>query len=244
MRSPETAYIVLNGILAEPTGPLSPPGDGVLVVAVDGGALSCRRLGWSIHVHLGDMDSLTAEELARTKKENPRARSLLYKTDKDETDFELAMALVLEQYPGIQRLEIFAGLGGRWDMTLANILTPLARENLNIYLKNRQRRKADYYPPLCVFRDGDWSMSLLVGPAVLSLDPDPQVRRVSLLPLSPRAGYIRLEGPFRYPLDGGDLLFGLTRGLSNELGREGGSVFVDEGLLLVTASPMESPGSG
>jgi hypothetical protein len=72
----------------------------------------------------------------------------------------------------------------------------------------------------------------------------PTVRRVSLIPLSPRVTKVRLTGDFKYPLNDEDLLLGLTRGLSNELGPDGGNIFLTSGQLIVTVSPLHESGPG
>ncbi|MDR2442440.1 MAG: thiamine diphosphokinase, partial [Deltaproteobacteria bacterium] len=166
-------YIFLNGVFHPPPDLIFPK-DNAHVIAVDGGAVHCLCLGWPIHLLLGDFDSLNNELLDLIVKRNPNIDIRRFNRDKDESDFELALRIIDPQNLGRRQVIILGGLGGRWDMTIANLLLPLAA---NFKLLHRLPR------PEIVFRDGAWDMYLLNGPSQLILKPSVGVRRVSLLPL-------------------------------------------------------------
>jgi thiamine pyrophosphokinase len=117
-------------VAGSPTG-LPPagwiPGPGDRVIAADDGAHHARAWGWPVHLLVGDLDSLPADEAAALQAEGipvvtaPRA--------KDETDLELAMAHALGD--GARDIIICAALGGRPDHLLANVLL-LARPELAV----------------------------------------------------------------------------------------------------------------
>jgi hypothetical protein len=96
--------------------------------------------------------------------------------------------------------------------------------------------------PDVVFRDGDWNLHLTLGPAELRLGPAAEARRVSLIPLRGQVAGASLKGAFKYPLENGVLKEGLTLGLSNELGPEGGVISIGSGILLATVSPLSDEG--
>jgi thiamine pyrophosphokinase len=227
------AFIFLNGPFNRPPDLPGRPPEGSLVLAVDGGALHALALGWPIHLILGDFDSLSPEELARARRLRPGAEVRPFPRDKDETDFELALGLLGPMGGGAGLVTVLGALGGRWDMTLANILSPLA-----------ERPRPAQGKPRVVFRDGGWDLHLLEGPGQLGLGPAAFLRRVSLVPLLGPAAGVALEGAFKYPLSGGVLRPGFTLGLSNELGPPGGRVALGSGALLVSVSPLGDEGPG
>jgi thiamine pyrophosphokinase len=235
--SARQVFIFLNGPFQKPSDLPSRPPQDALVIAVDGGALHCLALDWPAQILLGDFDSLEPSALALMRDRNPGLDVRTYPKHKDETDFELALALLEPASPSgpdCQRVTILGGLGGRWDMTLANLLSPLAA---NLGLLHRPPPKPDV-----VFRDGEWDLHLMAGPAELDLGEAPLTRRVSLLPLLGEVAGASLFGLFKYPLESGVLRPGYTRGLSNELEPGGGRLAVRSGALLVSVSPLSDEG--
>ena len=88
-----------------------------LIIAADGGALHCRKLGIKPQVVIGDFDSLQDEDLNTLQAEG--AQLLRFPTHKDETDLELAFQYARQH--SCQEVLLIAALGERWDMSLANI---------------------------------------------------------------------------------------------------------------------------
>lgn len=82
-----------------------------LVIAADGGYDHAVQLGMRVDVLVGDMDSLAATELPR------HVLIERHPADKDATDLELAMELVVRESP--LRLVVVGGSGGRFDHELA-----------------------------------------------------------------------------------------------------------------------------
>ncbi|MFN8372580.1 MAG: thiamine diphosphokinase [Anaerolineae bacterium] len=88
-----------------------------LMVAADGGARMALSLGLRPHVVIGDMDSLTVDELAPL--EAAGVEVLRYPPEKNETDLELALMLVVER--GAKWIRIIGAVGDRLDQTMANV---------------------------------------------------------------------------------------------------------------------------
>lgn len=182
-----------------------------LVIAADGGARVARYYGFDPQVVIGDMDSLSADDLAFYA--DSGAEILRYPAEKDETDLELALHLAAER--GATWIRVIGGVGGRMDQTIANI----------------------YLLGLDILDDRD--VSIVAGEQemwvlrccehVISGTPGDTI---SLIPVGGPVVGVTTEG-LHYPLADETLHFGPARGVSNVLDGARGSVRVREGVLLV-----------
>ncbi len=106
----QTCYIVGAGEC--PSLPFVPT-DEDLVIAADGGFAYLQRAGLRIDLALGDFDSLgRIPDLDTTR---------VYPVRKDDTDMMLAVKTGLHR--GYRRFELYGGMGGQLEHTLANIQT-------------------------------------------------------------------------------------------------------------------------
>lgn len=189
---------------------LPQPGD--YRIAADGGLHHWDALGLEPHLLIGDMDSVSAEEVDRVGRAGGRV--VRFPVHKDETDLELALlAAALEGY---QEIVILGALGGRLDMTLGNISLLLLPELAN-----------------CTVRLDDGIEEVFFihpGSAGRSIDGQ-RGDRVSLLPWGGPASGILTEGLY-YPLRGETLYPERTRGISNEMLEAQARVAFETGLLL------------
>jgi thiamine pyrophosphokinase len=181
------------------------------IVAADSGAATALAFGLRPDVVVGDFDSLDAEtqqELARLAVPFER-----YPRAKDATDGQLALQYALEARPTTLLLLGYLN-GPRLDMTLSAALL-LAPTHTRAVLADERNE--------CL---------LLRGPdhATWAAEPD---ELISLLPLAGDCLGVRTEG-LRYPLDGERLVFGDTRGISNEPIAHEVSAALESGLLLLT----------
>lgn len=210
------AVIVANGVPGGAIPDLFPED---ILIAVDGGWRYCRKLNLRPHILIGDLDSLTPDEVDAAARTGIPVRR--YPPRKDETDLELALSAA--RNAGADDIVIIAALGGRWDMTVANILLLAA--------------------PLL---DG-CRVRILEGPHEMELIRSGETRRfearpgdlLSLIPLKGDACDVRVSG-LEYPLKGETLFFGATRGISNVFTGPYASVFLGEGLLLCVIAHQES----
>lgn len=199
------AVIIANGWLNQAVV-LSPED---LLIAADGGAQHCLEKGLHPAYVVGDLDSLDSDQVARL--ESQGAQFVRYPSRKDQTDLELAVDLA--QNLGYTEVMILGALGARWDQTIANIMLPAARPALQISLV-----------------DGDQEIHLLRTGEEIRLPGTPG-DIVSLIPLAGTAAGI-LTRNLEYPLQGEDLFFGSTRGVSNVMTAAPAIVSLKEGLLL------------
>ena len=203
------ATIFANGEFTENS--ISLPEDGI-VIAADGGAHHCLELGILPDVVIGDFDSLTEEEI--TNLENRHVELIRHPIDKDETDLELALNKALEI--GATQITLYGLLGGRWDMSFANLLLLAMARFTGI----RFRVLA-----------GKTEAFLLRSGETLKL-PGQSGDTVSAVPLSQTIEGLTYDG-LRWPLENATLKLGTPRGVSNILINNPAHIHVDDGLLLV-----------
>jgi thiamine pyrophosphokinase len=205
------AVIFANGQLSDLVAAHAALQPGDLLIAADGGALHCRRLGLTPSVVIGDFDSLTDDDLQVL--ELAGARLLRYPERKDFTDLELALRYAVGQ--DADEILVLGGLGRRWDQTLANLLLPAAAglEAVRIRLL-----------------DGPQEIMLIRSGETLAL-PGDAGDIVSLLPLGGEAAGVVTIG-LEYPLQAETLAFGSSRGISNVISAAPASVTLGQGLLL------------
>ncbi len=110
-----------------------------LYVGIDGGSLYLLENVLPFDMAIGDFDSVTEAEFSNIKL---KAKHLYQApAEKDDTDTELALKHVFEQYPEAD-LTIFGVFGGRIDHLLSNLFIPsnpdLQRYMAQIRLKDEQ----------------------------------------------------------------------------------------------------------
>lgn len=203
--------IFANGELSARSTAEKLAGQAELIIAADGGISHCEQLGIRPHVLLGDLDS-APEHLV----DKALAGGVLlqrHPKDKDKTDLELALDLACSR--GSTAVSLFGATGGRWDMSLANLLLPAAAayKSMRITLYANRTR-------IDLLRDKERLELTAAGGS-----------RVSLLPLSSQVEGVTLTG-FQYPLTNHTLCFGSTHGVSNVLIEDRGTIVVEKGLLL------------
>ncbi len=166
-----------------------------LLVAADGGGKPLYDLCYIPQILLGDFDSLAPayKELITAQ----GAKMISYKKEKDWTDLELSIKLLMDR--GINNIRVFGGLGGRLDHTLANLsllyrakisgfdVTMIGKEEMVILLSSEEQ------VILSPFAGGHFS----------------------LLPLFEVAEGVNIKGA-KFPLENATIKFGSTIGIHNE----------------------------
>ena len=182
-----------------------------VIIAADGGAKYCRALNITPRVIIGDLDSISPDDLEEFK--NKGARILKYPKRKDETDLELAIDLAIAE--GASEIILFGALGGRWDQTLANLLLPALDKFSSTPIR---------------LMDGTQEIALLRGGSTLRWRGHTGAT-VSLIPIGGEARGVTTSG-LEYPLRDGVLKLGSTLGVSNVIVSEEASVSLEEGLMM------------
>ena len=183
-----------------------------LIIAADGGADLCRQLNLTPDIIIGDLDSISpdlAGEYAHSGVD-----IIPYPKRKDKTDLELALDLAVTR--GADKVILFGTLGGRWDMSLSNVMLAANRKynQMNISLCEKQCR-----------------MHIIHAGSSLTLQ-GLKGQIISLIPLSTDVHGVTTTG-LEYPLKNAPLYFGSSRGISNLLLATKGSIITKGGTLLV-----------
>ena len=180
------------------------------VIAADSGLASAARLGLTVDLLVGDMDSVDPAAMAAAVDGGTQLEQ--HPAAKDRTDLAIALDAALAR--GVGEVTVVGGHGGRLDHLLGNALV-LA---------------SDTYASL--------RMEAFMGAAHVTVVRDRaelegvRGELVSLLPVHGPALGVATEG-LLYPLHGEDLAAGSTRGVSNELTGPTATVTLDDGVLLV-----------
>lgn len=225
-RSP-IAAIVLDG---------DPPSAGwgalldeaTVVIAVDGGGRHALREGVAVQHVVGDLDSLSSDDLAMLTARGAAVHR--HPTDKDETDFELAATFAARLVRGDAvevprpQLVVVGGAGGRIDHTLGNIAV------------------------LCSARFAAFDVRAVMGDTLVQpVAPDRPAAFtgavgsvVSLQAFGGTASGVTTTG-LRYALDHAILTPTEARGTSNELVATMATITVDDGMLVVCRPASTRP---
>ena len=211
--------IFANGKINSPDIDLAP---NTMVIAADGGGRHCLRLGITPQVVIGDFDSLTEDESRRL--EAGGAQLIRHPADKDETDLELALDYAQKYYAqkycaqksGTTQITLYGLLGGRWDLSFANVLL----------LASERYAQIDFR-----IIAGDTEMRILRGGETLKISGQPG-DTVSAIPLGGPVQGLTYQG-LKWPLENTSLPFGTPRGVSNTLVDQHATIALKEGLLLI-----------
>ena len=233
---PEYMIVVGGGLDRRVLVPAEVGADTV-VIAADSGVDHAVAAGLEVHHVVGDLDSadLAALDAARTA----GATIHRHPSDKDATDFELALDLVLAlagaeeggKEPPPNLMVVGPG-GGRQDQTLADLLALGGPRLAGLEVTAR-------------YGEADW---LVVRPGRPRCFAATAQEQVSLLPVHGWAGGVTTTG-LRWPLLDADLMPGTTRAVSNAATDGEVSVSIDRGVLLVcrpglvaaTVEPRSTP---
>ena len=202
--------IFANGLVPDPEAirNLLRPDD--LLIGADGGARHIMGLGLMPSLVVGDLDSLTGDELYELSSADVKIEQ--YPEDKNETDLELALDHALEQRAG--SILIVGALGGRLDQTLGNIslLSDPLISRLNIRLDDGLEE--------IFFCRSQTQVSGKIGDIV------------SLVPWNGDVSGVVTSG-LKWTLTGETLSPHKTRGISNEMTAETADIQITSGSLLV-----------
>lgn len=185
-----------------------------LIIAADGGANHCNSLQIQPDLVVGDLDSIDPALLASYTRKDIAIKK--YPAAKDKADLELAIDHGLAL--GAKKIHIFGALGGRWDMSLANILL----------LASPSYRQLE----LSLSYGNSFMRMLWPGTTEIAGEPG---QRVSLLALGQDAKEVSLSG-FLYPLQSGKISFASSLGVSNVLVKEKAQISFSTGTLLLVFS--------
>jgi len=187
-------------------------------IAVDGGLSYCPILNVEPDLIIGDFDSVSEQEKAAiiALKEQIPERIVELPAEKDDTDMLAALKKGLEL--GYTDFRIYAGTGGRFDHTLANIQSLL-------FLKNRGA--------IGYLMDGT-GMMLVIQNESVSFRKEME-GYLSLFSLGKEAKGVTISG-MKYPLNNAVITNDFPIGISNEFVGEEATISVEDGELVCMVS--------
>jgi thiamine pyrophosphokinase len=185
--------------------------DQAQVIAADAGSQHAHSLGLTLDVILGDFDSMAYPA------ESKGIKLITARTDKDETDLELALLYAVAS--GADSIIVLGAFGGRLDMALANIF---------LLVDPRLAGKE------IVMWEGSQTAWVMrpVGGVIRGQAGD----TVSLIPLGGDADGV-ITHNLQYSLNGETLRFGPARGVSNVMTAAESQVDLARGTLLIVHTP-------
>ncbi len=181
------------------------------ILCADGGTRHALAMEIRPDLVVGDLDSLPSADLEYlralecTIEQHPR--------DKDETDLELALRVA--QRLQMTEVLLVAGMGGRLDQSIANLLLLAGPQFSDLRLS------------LAV---GDQTAWIIRERLVVHGHPGDTV---STLALSPTVEGLTYSAGLSWPLKEQTLAFGSSRGISNELVANRAEISLISGVLLV-----------
>lgn len=217
MMSEQPVLIFANGDLKKPEWIQRMAETAGMIIAADGGLQHVQDLGLIPNMLIGDLDSVTPEQVQWAVEQGVEIRR--FPADKDETDLELALIAAAET--GHRQIVIVGALGGRLDQTLSNVLLL----HLPI-LTNLDVRIDDGLQEVILVRE---KLDLEGKPGDL----------VSLLPLSPIVRGITTSG-LKYPLNDESMIFFHSRGLSNRMLSDAAHIEFQSGVLICIHERQEN----
>jgi len=222
--------VILLVVGGDPVAPVRLPASlrrGSVVVAADSGL---DRLAGGLRAHhvVGDLDSVSDAALRHARAEGAEIHR--HPADKDATDIELALDLVVHELvpaTGLRSLLVVGGGAGRLDHLLADVLLLASPALASVEVTARL---------------GAATVSIVRPGAARTLVGGPH-EQVSLLPLHGPAERVATTG-LRWPLVDAHLAAGTTRAMSNEFSGGPASVGIGAGVLAViqpgtTAPPID-----
>ena len=186
-----------------------------IYLGVDGGCLKLLEQGLPIDIAVGDFDSVSEVDL---RKIQAQAKQVVQSVpEKNDTDLELALKTVFEDYPDAA-VTVYGAFGGRLDHFLSNIFLPtdpdLAPYMEQIQLVDEQNR--------LVFRPAGSH----------EIQPDPTMTYVGFMPVG--QGHLEITGA-KYPLHQENYFLKAMYG-SNEFLDQPIQVSLDRGYLVIVYS--------
>jgi thiamine pyrophosphokinase len=212
----DTVIVVSGGISPGELGPIAIP-PARHVIAADSGAATALELGLHVDELIGDLDSVSPQDLALVEAGGGRVHR--HRAAKDATDLELALAAAAAMEP--ERILVLGGTSGRFDHLLAGALLLASPAWAGV---DSTRAHVEAWL-------GRARVTVIRGPAVLEAEPG---ELLSLLAVGAVARGVTTAG-LLYPLRGEDLPPGSSRGVSNEFTGASATVNLTGGVLLAVA---------
>jgi thiamine pyrophosphokinase len=219
--------IFLSGDIKEDGAVRAILGTAGFVICADGGVRHARRLDARPDLLVGDLDSVSEEDLAWI--ESRQVPVCRFSPVKDETDAELAILEAMARCkgsPGLHEIILAGAFGSRPDHVLATQ-----------FLAARFAAAGWRF----ILTDGRSSLYTLSGGQSLTFDLPVYADcplAVSAVPVTASISGLTYEG-LLYPLADVSLNMGSTRGVSNRVAGRPVRIILDAGVLFIVVTPED-----
>lgn len=183
------------------------------ILCADGGLNHLMQINTIPNLVIGDLDSISKESLDYIKQNNIQVAQ--FSIMKDETDTHLALNYLIEKE--YNEITIVGGIGSRIDHTLGNIY-------LLRFLKEK-KIKGRIINENNIIHLVDKFIKIIKKPGYY----------ISIIPITTDGIDISIRG-FLYPLVNEHIEFGSTRGISNEINCDFGTITINKGEALIIES--------
>lgn len=202
--------ILTNGLVLEDEFYKAKSKEYDLVICADGGLNHAYNLGIVPQIAIGDFDSTSPQVLSYYQDQG--CEMIKHPSMKNETDTELALDYAISQKPSC--IDILAGLGTRFDHSLANV--HLLKKSLDV---------------------GIFTRIITENNEIILIDSNIKIKGeigdgVSLLPLNSSVTGVYTTG-LAYPVENGSFHIGEPYGVSNYMTNTEAHIKLKHGLLLV-----------
>jgi thiamine pyrophosphokinase len=185
-----------------------------IIVAADAGVEQLIKVDKLPDYLVGDLDSISEKSILYL--ESKGVTTIVYPKEKDKSDTEIALELILSQNPN--NITFVSAIGSRLDHSLANIflLKKLSDLNIDSQIIDNNNIIKILRPEQMVIKDESFDY-------------------ISLIPICLEGIVVTLNG-FHYDLIKEHIKFGSSYGISNELDRGEGHIIKHsgEGLLILS----------
>lgn len=187
-----------------------------LLICTDGGYDIALEYGLKPAILMGDFDSINTQ----LPDDIPIIR---FNPVKDYTDLQLALDKAIEI--GSQDVEVWGGLGGRFDQTIANVQLLM--------------KYTDKFNSLSIRDGANKAFILPCNPGYTHVIPAVDNWYLSIFAMSEICKNVSIHGT-KYELDGYTLKRSFPLGVSNEFQSENATISYDSGIMLVILSKMQT----
>lgn len=188
-----------------------------LLIAADGGARHARKLGLSVHQLVGDMDSVSKEDLEHVSQAGGMVKR--FPIEKDQTDLEIAVRLAVDE--GASEIHILAAGGGRLDHWIGNALITAHPD----------------YSAADIWAYSGAHRVTAVTPGRARTITTIAEKTLSIFPLGENVGGVSIQG-VHWPLENRDLTLGSTYTISNRTTGNFVTVSIQTGSILLALSDL------
>ena len=179
------------------------------IICADSGYIHAQKLGANVDVIIGDFDSINSIP-------TDNVENIKFQKEKDDTDTMLAVKLAFER--GYKNIEIYGGLGNRFDHTYANIQT------LDYISENGGTGKLV----------SDSEEIMLIKNQSIEIAKNENVY-LSLFSYSEICNGVSIKG-VKYPLNSATITQSFPIGISNEIVEDFAEISVKQGKILIILS--------